>query len=104
MRKNRCGCRSGRLNPAAIGPVELRNCTDRPDSKGPEVVGDEGDDGRQRDGHCCEIDCCDTLDDRYKKKKEQMNFGCFFNISMVLFGGVLFKFILPAQKFEAAVS
>lgn len=39
-----------------------------------------------------------------QKKKEQMNFGCFLNISMAFFGGVLFKFILPAQKFEAAVS
>jgi hypothetical protein len=61
----RCGCASKRPNRVAIGLAGLRNCTDRPDSREREVVEDEGDDDRQRDGHYYETNCYDRLDDRF---------------------------------------
>lgn len=67
---SRCGGRrgSGRPSRVAAGLAGPRNCTGRPDSRGPGVVEDEGDDGQQRDGRCRELDCCGTPDDRWIKK------------------------------------
>ena len=59
--RNHCGW-AERPNRVAAGPVGRRNCTDRPDSRGPEVV-EDGDADDRRDDHQRLMEYYGKLDD-----------------------------------------